>query len=441
MTTLPNSSSHRRRWRWSLLAASLISVIAYAMVGPRPADPPPVAPVSVATPADTVTPSAPAATTGAQPAAPAALPAEPPVVVSTVSVQRRDTLSRLLARSELTAPERTALLGSDALQPLKRIHPGETLRFHRRDATLVRVEYQPEPHRTWIIEADGAGFAGRWETRPIELRVVTRHLVIDSSLYAAAQAAGLSEKTIAQLADLFGWDVDFALDIRRGDQLALVIEERWLDGARLADGDIIAARLLNDGKSFDALRFERPDGGSDYFDLAGNSLRKQFLRSPVDFRRISSRFQANRWHPVLGVKRPHRGVDYAASPGTPVRATGDGTVAEAGNRGGYGRTVVIRHGQGTQTLYAHLKGFAKGLRAGQRVRQGQLIGFVGSSGLASGPHLHYEFQVNGVHRNPLTVRLPNAAPLAAADRERFSETTRSARTALDLLLGARLAQS
>lgn len=435
MTTPPTPPSHRHRWRWSLLAASLISVIAYAMVGPRPADPPPAAPAALVAPADAV----PGAT--ATPAAPAALPAEPPPVVSTLSVQRRDTLSRLLARSELTATERAALLASDAVAPLKRIHPGETLRFHRREATLLRVEYQPEPHRTWIIEADGQSFTGRWETRPIELRVATRHLVIDSSLYAAAQAAGLSEKTIAQLADLFGWDVDFALDIRRGDQLALVIEERWLDNTRLSDGDIVAARLINDGKSFDALRFERPDGGADYFDPAGNSLRKQFLRSPVDFRRISSRFQPNRWHPVLGIKRPHRGVDYAASPGTPVRVTGDGTVVEAGNRGGYGRTVVVRHGSGTQTLYAHLKGFAKGLRAGQRVRQGQLIGFVGSSGLASGPHLHYEFQVNGVHRNPLTVRLPNAAPLAAADRERFGETTRSARSALDLLLGARLAQS
>jgi murein DD-endopeptidase MepM/ murein hydrolase activator NlpD len=189
------------------------------------------------------------------------------------------------------------------------------------------------------------------------------------------------------------------------------------------------------------LRYDRADGTADYFDQDGRSLRKQFLRTPVDFRRISSGFTNRRWHPVLGIKRPHRGVDYAASPGTPVRVTGKGKIALVGTKGGYGRTVIVQHGQATRTLYAHLKGYAKGLRAGQRVEQGQVIGYVGSSGVATGPHLHYEFQVAGVHRNPLTVKLPDAAPLPKSERERFALETQTVRATLDLLLAPRFAQA
>lgn len=366
--------------------------------------------------------------------------ARSPVVETALEVRRNDTLSKIFARAGVAASQLSFLLGSaEAAEPLKRLYPGERLVVHTRDDALVRIAYQSEPQRTWIVEPVENGFAGRWEHREFERRVATRQIVIENSLYESALAAKLSETTILQVAELFSWDIDFALDIRRGDQLALVFEELWLDGERIRDGEIIAAKFINAGQSYEALRFVRPNGTAAYFDQDGNSLQKKFLRSPVDFRRISSGFKAGRWHPVLGVKRPHRGVDYAASPGTPVKVTGDGKVVHVGNKGGYGRTVIIRHGQNTDTLYAHLKGYAKGLRAGQTVRQGEVIGFVGSSGLSTGPHLHYEFHVNGIHRNPLTVKLPDAAPLPAHERERFATETQIARNTLNLLLGSRIA--
>jgi murein DD-endopeptidase MepM/ murein hydrolase activator NlpD len=215
-----------------------------------------------------------------------------------------------------------------------------------------------------------------------------------------------------ELAAIFGWDVDFALDIRAGDRFGLIQEELYAeDGSKLADGAILAASFTNQGKSFHAVRFTDPSGYASYFTPDGFSMRKAFLRSPVDFRRISSRFRGSRYHPVLGVKRPHKGVDYAAATGTPVKAAGDGKVVHLARKGGYGKTVILQHGGRYRTLYAHLSKYARGLKNGQRVRQGQTIGHVGATGLATGPHLHYEFLVDGVHRNPLTVDLPKADPI------------------------------
>lgn len=367
-----------------------------------------------------------------------------PAAVETVilQVRRNDTLGAIFSRAGLAARQLTTLMSSaEAAEPLKKIYPGETLVVHRRDDAVVRIDYRPDPQRTWVIEAKDDGYVGRWENREFEHRVSTRQVVIENSLYQSALDAGLSESTILQVAELFGWDIDFALDVRRGDQLAVVFEELWLDGQRVRDGAVMAAKFVNAGRTYEALRYDRADGTPDYFDRDGRSLRKQFLRTPVDFRRISSGFRNERWHPVLGIKRPHRGVDYAASPGTPVRATGRGKIALVGTKGGYGRTVIVQHGQATRTLYAHLKGYAKGLRAGQKVEQGQVIGYVGSSGVATGPHLHYEFQVAGVHRNPLTVKLPDAAPLAKSEHGRFATETQILRATLDLLLAPRLAQA
>ena len=423
------SSPRLRSWLLGGLAAS---VFAYAMTSSDDAVSLPVSSLATILSAD-------AAATAPLPVAP---PAPPPVLETTVEVRRNDTLSALFERAGLTSQQLHALLESrDASLPLKKIYPGETLVLYRSADSLVRLDYRPDVQRTWIIEPAPEGYTGRWDIREFERRVRNQQVVIENSLYQSALEAGLSESLILQAADIFGWDIDFALDIRRGDQLALVHEELWLDGKRVRDGVVLAARFVNDGKVHEALRFERSDGGTDYFDPEGRSMRKQFLRTPVDFRRISSRYRSERWHPVLGVKRPHRGVDYAASPGTPVRATGDGKLAHVGVKGGYGNTVIVRHGQSTQTLYGHLKGFARGLRAGQGVRQGQVIGYVGSTGISTGPHLHYEFQINGVHRNPLTVKLPDAAPLAKADFGRFAEQTAAVRSQLALLLAPRLARA
>lgn len=421
-------SKPARRPRQWLLASLLAAVLAYVLSAP-----PGEAPAEVIASAPAV--SAPVALAATAPAVPA-------VETMVLPVRRNDTLSGLFDRAGLAARQLTTLMSSaEAAEPLKRIYPGETLVVHRRDDEVVRIDYRPDLQRTWVIEPADEGYVGRWENREFERRVSTRQVMIENSLYESAVDAGLSESTILQVAELFGWDIDFALDIRRGDQLALVFEELWLDGERVRDGDVMAAKFVNAGRSYQALRYDRPDGTPDYFDQDGRSLRKQFLRTPVDFRRISSGFTNRRWHPVLGIKRPHRGVDYAASPGTPVRVTGKGKVALVGTKGGYGRTVIVQHGQATRTLYAHLKGYAKGLRAGQRVEQGQVIGYVGSSGVATGPHLHYEFQVAGVHRNPLTVKLPDAAPLPKSEHERFALETQTLRSTLDLLLAPRLAQA
>ncbi|MET0094196.1 MAG: peptidoglycan DD-metalloendopeptidase family protein, partial [Sedimenticola sp.] len=259
------------------------------------------------------------------------------------------------------------------------------------------------------------------------------------SLYQSAQRAGLDDSLIMELANIFGWDIDFALEIRSGDTFSLIYEEKYLDGDKYRNGAILAAEFINQGRVVRAVRYEDEHGDGSYFSPDGKSMRKAFLRAPVDFRRISSRFTRERYHPVLGKKRPHRGVDYAASTGTPIKAAGDGKVIYRGRKGGYGRTIIIQHGQKYTTLYAHMSKYRGKVKNGSRVRQGQVIGYVGKSGLATGPHLHYEFRVNGVHRNPLTVKLPAAEPIAKKYRADFKQKSAPLLTRLDLVSQTMLA--
>jgi murein DD-endopeptidase MepM/ murein hydrolase activator NlpD len=235
-----------------------------------------------------------------------------------------------------------------------------------------------------------------------------------------------------ELAGIFGWDVDFALDIRSGDRFTLVYEELFLDGKKQRDGNIIAAEFNNRGKTYRALRYTNDEGVSDYFSPDGKSMRKAFIRTPVDFTRISSRFGKRR-HPTLNKMKNHHGVDYAAPRGTPIKAAGDGKLTFVGRKGGYGKTVKIQHGGKYSTLYAHMSRIKPGMRRGKKVRQGQTIGYVGSTGRSTGPHLHYEFRVNGVHRNPLRVRLPDAAPIHAKYKTDFLDKSRSLVARLDEL--------
>ena len=369
------------------------------------------------------------------------VPALPPIVETVVEVRRNDSPGAIFERAGVGPREFHAIVSDKVLgEPLRKIFPGEALAVQRRGDALARIEYRPDVLRTWVIEPKDGGFAGRWVKREFERRAATREVAIDSSLYASALQAGFSEKLVLQVAEIFGWDIDFALDIRRGDRVAVLFDELWLDGKRVRDGEVIAARFVNGGKVHEALRFARADGSAEYFDRNGRSMRKEFLRTPVDFRRISSGFKSSRFHPVLGIKRPHQGVDYAAAIGTPVRSTGDGKVLHVGDKGGYGRTVIIRHGQNVETLYAHLNGYAKGMRAGKSVRQGETIGYLGKSGLATGPHLHYEFRLGGVHRNPLTVKLPDAAPLPLAERPQFDDYAARILRQVEELMDPRLAK-
>ncbi|RME33924.1 MAG: peptidase M23 [Gammaproteobacteria bacterium] len=329
-----------------------------------------------------------------------------------VSVRPGDNLALIFKRMGLSAGElqRILALGDKALR-LRHLMPGEKLRFLIDDQGLAGLVYEPSPTYRLHLRRAGQEYTIREETREPERRLVERSGIIDDSLFLSAQAAGLSDNLIMQLTEIFGWDIDFALDIRKGDSYAVVFEELWLDGRKFGDGRILAARFTNQGHGYQALRYTDPKGYTDYYDPEGHSLRKAFLRTPVKFSRISSRFNLKRRHPILNRIRAHKGVDYAAPIGTPVKATGDGKVVFAGGKGGYGKVVIIQHGGVYSTLYGHLHRFARGIRRGKRVRQGQVIAYVGKSGLATGPHLHYEFRVNGVHKDPLKVRLPRARPL------------------------------
>ena len=248
----------------------------------------------------------------------------------------------------------------------------------------------------------------------------------------------MTDALIMELVGIFGWDIDFALDIRNGDNFALLYEEQFLEGEKVKDGPIVAAEFTNQGRTYRAVRYTNAKGRTDYFTPDGHSMRKAFLRTPVDFRRISSRF-GKRQHPTLNKMKMHKGVDYAASRGTPIKAAGDGKIIFRGRKGGYGRVVIIQHGGRYSTLYAHMEHFKKGQYVGKRVKQGDIIGYVGSSGRATGPHLHYEFRVNGTHRNPLTVKLPDAAPIEREYRKDFELKSRGLLSQLDTHTRTRVA--
>lgn len=349
-------------------------------------------------------------------------------------VKPGDNLSLIFARLGLRAEDMYRLLaaGSEA-KTLTRIVPGQTFRI-RTDAQgeLLELDYRADEIRGLRIVRAGDKFKAQPYVHEIEKRLSFGIGVIDSSLYQAALDAGLSDRLVMKLAEIFGWDIDFALDIQPGDSFIVVFEEEYFQGEKLGDGEILAAEFVNVGKTHRAVRYEHPDGGVDYYTPEGDTLRQAFLRTPVDFRRISSHFQQERWHPVLGVKRPHRGVDYSAPVGTPVQAAGDAVVDFVGWQNGYGNTVILQHQERYTTLYGHLSAFGSGLKKGERVRQGEVIGYVGQTGLATGPHLHYEFRIDGEHQNPVTVKLPGSLPLEERIKADFAAKTAGLAARLDL---------
>jgi len=372
------------------------------------------------------------------PVPPTAAPAAEAIQWTTRTVERGQTLGALFASEGLPAALLHRILESSRHRDaLVRIRPGQEFGFLRAsDGSLTAFRFDPSDAERVVVRIDGGALREEVEQRVLQRRVATASGRIEHSLFAAADAAGVSDATIMQLANVFGYDVDFAQDLRRGDEFALIYEQVYQEGEKLRDGAILCAVFVNDGRRHVAIRFELGDGRYDYFDLDGRSLRKAFLRTPVEFSRISSRFSAGRMHPVLGRMRAHRGVDYAAPTGTPIRAAGDGKVVFRGWQGGYGNVVILEHGGRYTTLYGHMSRFASDVRVGGRVRQGQTIGFVGMTGLATGPHLHYEFRVGGAHRDPLTVDLPKADPLGGRDLQRFRAVSAPMLAQLELL-GAR----
>lgn len=344
---------------------------------------------------------------------------------STYDVNRGDTLSGLFKRAGFDDGLMLSVIhGSGDAGKLAHLYAGETIAFATgSDDVLKAIRLQRSRLESLRIDRKDDGFVGKKVMREPDVRTTYAEATINDSLFGAGQQAGLTDKLTMELAGIFGWDIDFALDIRKGDHFSLVYEELYLDGEKIGNGKILAATFYNQDQDYSAVLYTDKNGDSDYYTPDGRSMRKAFLRTPVDFARISSSFNLHRKHPVLNTIRAHEGTDYAASTGTPIKAAGNGRILYAGRKGGYGNAIVIQHGYNITTLYGHMNGFARGIHSGTRVKQGQVIGYVGQTGLATGPHLHYEFRVNGAPRNPVTVKLPDAAPVAKSELARFRTRT------------------
>jgi murein DD-endopeptidase MepM/ murein hydrolase activator NlpD len=350
------------------------------------------------------------------------------------TVKNGDNLAMIFDRAGLSPRQLHNLLSlnKNAKKTLTRVKPGQEFKLRINAAgELDELVYQQSETHAFKAKREGEVYIFNSNERQYEHRATYAKGVIDSSLFESAKDAGLSENLTMDLAYIFGWDVDFALDIREGDRFTVVYEELFLDGKKVGDGNILSAEFVNQGHSYKAVRYEDPKGNASYYTPEGRSMRKAFLRTPVSLARISSRF-GKRHHPTLKRTKQHKGVDYAAPRGTPIKATGDGKIVWRGRKGGYGKTIVLDHGNNYTTLYAHMNNYSRKFRSGSRVKQGDIIGFIGSTGRSTGPHLHYEFRVSGHHRNPLTVKLPKASPVNKKHREDFELKARSWLVQLDL---------
>ncbi|MEZ5543520.1 MAG: peptidoglycan DD-metalloendopeptidase family protein [Pseudomonadota bacterium] len=376
---------------------------------------------------------------------PATAPAhtEPLALWQEVTVKRGDSLAAIFARFDIPPQQLQALLDQGGpVENLKKIYPGQTLRIQSSsEQGLLGLSYPIDELNTLEIARQDDTFDISTVTRTPEFRHKNASGVIDSSLFTAAGKAGLADSLTMELAGIFGWDIDFALDIRKGDRFTVLYQEMYVDGENIGNGTILAAEFINQGKRYQAVRYTDAGGKTDYYSLDGKSMRKAFLRTPVEFSRISSGFSLGRKHPVLNKIRAHKGVDYAAATGTPIKATSDGKIVHLGRKGGYGNTIIIQHGNKYSTLYAHMSKYRGGLTTGSRVKQGQIIGYVGSTGLATGPHLHYEFRIDGVHRDPLRVKLPGAEPLDGKYRADFEQKAEALMAQLDLVRDVQLAST
>ncbi|PCJ84501.1 MAG: peptidase M23 [Thiotrichaceae bacterium] len=341
-------------------------------------------------------------------------------------VKSGDNLARLFKRANIKPQQLDELMKSGkAVKTLRRIFPKDIIRVLSNDEGILQALRYDINHKSYLmVERTSGVLVAKTYNHTIETRETHASGIINSSLFLAAQDAGISQNVIMELASIFGWDIDFALDIRKGDNFTVLYEELYRNGEKISDGNILAAEFTNNNKTYRAVRYTNPQTNrSEYFTADGKSMRKAFLRTPVNFTRISSRFTVNRYHPILHKFRSHKGVDYAAKRGTPIYSAGDGKIIFKGKKGGYGKVMIVQHGTKYTTLYAHLKTYNRKLRVGSKVKQGQTIAYVGSSGLATGPHLHYEFRVNGTHRNPLTVKLPESNPVPKRYMADFELTT------------------
>jgi murein DD-endopeptidase MepM/ murein hydrolase activator NlpD len=342
-----------------------------------------------------------------------------------VTVRTGDTLSTILSRLNIGADLQSLMQLGAVTRMLDSIYPGQELYIRVDNRGMKELIFDPDDMtRLNVVKTKNGSFKAERQKLAVKTRQFITSGTIKHSLYLDGRKAGLSDPLIMKLSELFRWDIDFALDIREGDTFTIIYEKYCCKGKELDDGDIIAAEFTNQGKVFRALRYTDSKGHTGYYTVNGRSMRRPFLRTPVEIARISSPFDLHRWHPILHTIRAHKGIDYAAPAGTPIKATGDGTVTQRGSLGGYGNTITLQHSSQYTTLYGHMSRFANNTSVGQRVQQGQVIGYIGSTGLATGPHVHYEVRVDGVPHNPLTIKLLAAQPLPKSEMARFLSATK-----------------
>jgi murein DD-endopeptidase MepM/ murein hydrolase activator NlpD len=321
---------------------------------------------------------------------------------------------------EFKVPLNTAykIFRKDTAGSLRDIRPGNKMRFTYLDDEIIKIEVIKDNINSLIIDLNDEISIVKTAKEP-EIVTSFKSGIISSSFYEAGLKSDIPDSVIMDLAYLFGWDIDFVFDIRKGDTFKLIYETVYAEGEIAENGDIVFAEFINQGEIYNAYRFFNPKLGKEYYDSSGNNIKKAFLRAPLDFAYISSHFNPNRMHPILHRIKAHNGVDYAAVRNTPIRASGDGVIKFIGTKSGYGRTVQIKHGGNISTLYAHMESFNNKLKVGSKVSQGQTIGYVGDSGAATGTHLHYEFKVGSKRTDPMRVKLPSAQPVPAEQTEDF----------------------
>jgi murein DD-endopeptidase MepM/ murein hydrolase activator NlpD len=356
-------------------------------------------------------------------------------------IQSGDTIATLLSRLEVNNQEAVNFL-RDArdMKAMHQLVPGKTIHVQTTAAgELLLLRYFPGGSEQLVMEKNGDVFKPSARPAKLETHIQMKSGVINSSLFAAVDSAGVPESVATQIVDILASEIDFHRDLRKGDRFTVVYDSLYGNGEPARAGRVLAVEFVNQGTPYRALYFQVENGESGYYTPDGKSLKKAFLRSPLEFSRISSGFSSGRFHPILKTWRAHKGIDYAAPTGTGVKAAADGTVAFAGWQGGYGNVIILQHQGSYSTVYGHLSAFAKGLRKGQHVRQGDIIGRVGATGMATGPHLHYEFRFKDVQRDPLKVAMPTANPIAPKHMASFYEYTKSSMARLDMLRGTSLA--
>ena len=351
-------------------------------------------------------------------------------------VRRDDTLASLMRRLNINNTEAIDFLHHDASASAlsSQLRPGLFIQTQvNQDGELLKLEYEIDSNTTLKVERTTSGYKAQTAILSVETHQLLKSAEISSSLFAATDAADIPDSIAIQVADIFSGEIDFHSDLRKGDRFSVVYEADYNNGNLIKTGKVLATEFTNNGKTYRALMYRNPEGQMSYYTPEGKSLHKSFLRSPLEFSRISSGFSLGRFHPVLQTMRAHKGVDFAAPTGTRIKATSDGVVGFVGTKGGYGNVIILQHQNGISTVYGHLSRFVSGLRKGMKVSQGEIIGFVGMTGLATGPHLHYEFLLHGQHRDPMTIALPAAMPIEAKYSADFSTTSSAFNSQLNLL--------